>query len=253
VSPHVGPHVGVVIHNQDGHHILAIGQCGSFGRAISRNRLAIHRDCIGPCFCGGRILIAWGQGRGSIGGIGKLLVQKMVMAERQANREGAAFAFLACYLNRAMMQGNQFLCQGQSNAGARLPPRRGGIGLIEALEQVGYVFGGNARPGILYRYDKEGEPSGIEIVGPLVRNNVTINLIGELTYRGCRLFEETKLKPFMSSDAEKNRNGRLSMNKGIVWGAGIGMIFGAALGNPGIGLVIGAGAGLILGSRKGFG
>lgn len=55
----------------------------------------------------------------------------------------------------------------------------------------------------------------------------------------------------MSNDA-KNGYDRLSKNNGIVWGAGIGMIFGAVLGKPGIGLVIGAGAGLILGSRNGF-
>jgi uncharacterized membrane protein len=35
---------------------------------------------------------------------------------------------------------------------------------------------------------------------------------------------------------------------GVVSGAGAGMVFGAAFGNPGIGLVIGAGAGLVIGA-----
>lgn len=44
--------------------------------------------------------------------------------------------------------------------------------------------------------------------------------------------------------------GRLATNKCIAWGAGIGIIFGATVGNPGIGLVLGAGVGLMLGSTS---
>jgi F0F1-type ATP synthase assembly protein I len=39
----------------------------------------------------------------------------------------------------------------------------------------------------------------------------------------------------------------LDAKKGTAYGAGLGIIFGGAFGNPGIGLVIGAALGLVLG------
>ncbi len=38
------------------------------------------------------------------------------------------------------------------------------------------------------------------------------------------------------------------VRKGVVIGAGVGMIFGAAFGNPGVGLVLGAGFGILFGA-----
>lgn len=34
---------------------------------------------------------------------------------------------------------------------------------------------------------------------------------------------------------------------GVIWGAGVGMIFGAVFGNPGAGMILGAACGLVLG------
>jgi hypothetical protein len=47
---------------------------------------------------------------------------------------------------------------------------------------------------------------------------------------------------------DRNGRPRRGTRKGIVMGAGVGMIFGAALGDPGVGLVLGAGLGLVVGA-----
>ncbi len=40
-------------------------------------------------------------------------------------------------------------------------------------------------------------------------------------------------------------------SKGVVWGAGAGMVIGAALGDAGTGMVLGAGLGLVVGLVRG--
>lgn len=49
------------------------------------------------------------------------------------------------------------------------------------------------------------------------------------------------------SDASTESTPRGAKSKGIALGAGLGMIFGAGLGNPAAGLVLGAALGLVLG------
>ena len=46
---------------------------------------------------------------------------------------------------------------------------------------------------------------------------------------------------------ESTSNQNPSKGKGVVLGAGAGIVFGAALGNPGAGMVIGAALGLVFG------
>ncbi len=53
----------------------------------------------------------------------------------------------------------------------------------------------------------------------------------------------------MSADLNERAGSKsVDAKKGIVFGAGVGMIFGAAFGNPGVGLVLGAGFGLLIGA-----
>jgi uncharacterized membrane protein len=49
------------------------------------------------------------------------------------------------------------------------------------------------------------------------------------------------------ADKERDSGNRpkLTTGRGIALGAGVGLIFGAAFGNPGVGMVLGAGAGLV--------
>jgi uncharacterized membrane protein len=59
----------------------------------------------------------------------------------------------------------------------------------------------------------------------------------------------------MNENLNDNRDPRSkSKNEGIVWGAGVGIIFSTAVGYPAVGLVMGAGAGLMLRhfSKSGF-
>lgn len=55
----------------------------------------------------------------------------------------------------------------------------------------------------------------------------------------------------MSRDSMDRTDRTPTHGKNVALGAGVGMIFGAAFGNPGIGLVLGAALGLVVGGVLG--